>query len=191
MDRSRSWTLAAVLFAVLLVVVLKSSLGTRHQEAAAPPEHAGASAQEVSSAASDTSSSERAASAGAETSAPEATGSASAERSGPKGAGSPASSEGAASSKKLPKMLELGSVSCHACQQMQPIIEALKVELKGKVDVEFVDVMRHGDVADKYGIQVIPTQIFLDADGKELFRHVGFYPKEEIVAKMKELKMLP
>jgi len=73
---------------------------------------------------------------------------------------------------------------------MQPIIDELKAELKGKVDVEFIDVVRHGDVADKYGIQVIPTQIFLDAEGRELFRHVGVYPKEEILAKMKELKML-
>lgn len=74
---------------------------------------------------------------------------------------------------------------------MEPIIEALTEELKGKVEVSFTDVEKQPAVADKYQISVIPTQIFLDAEGKELFRHTGVFQREEILAKMRELKMLP
>jgi thioredoxin 1 len=95
-----------------------------------------------------------------------------------------------AASKALPKMLELGSVGCKPCTYMAPIIDALTQELKGKVTVQFYDVNDNPAMAERYQIQVIPTQIFLDAAGKELFRHVGVFEKEEILARMKELKML-
>lgn len=91
---------------------------------------------------------------------------------------------------KLPALLELGSVGCKACKQMEPIIAALTEELSGKVDVTFTDVVKHPEVAKQYDITTIPTQVFLDAEGKELFRHIGVFEKEEILAKLKELGML-
>ncbi|MBP8952884.1 MAG: thioredoxin family protein [Armatimonadetes bacterium] len=90
----------------------------------------------------------------------------------------------------LPALLELGSVGCKPCEYMAPIIDSLTEELKGKVDVTFTDVAKEPDVARKYKIITIPTQVFLDADGKELFRHIGVFEKEEILAKLKELGML-
>ena len=183
MDKSRQWAFAAVVFVVLLVVVLKTTVRAREGEAPGPPEASVASSQGEPSASQDSAAGAASESATAEAPRPDAAAASSSSH-------APSQSDAGSSAKKLPKLLELGSVSCHACQQMQPIIDELKAELKGKVDVEFIDVVRHGDVADKYGIQVIPTQIFLDAEGRELFRHVGVYPKEEILAKMKELKML-
>ncbi len=100
-------------------------------------------------------------------------------------AAAPADDEG-----KLPALLELGSVGCKACKQMEPIIAALTEELRGKVDVSFTDVVKHPEVAKQYEITTIPTQVFIDADGKELFRHIGVFEKEEILAKLKELGML-
>ncbi|MHB8993962.1 MAG: thioredoxin family protein, partial [Armatimonadota bacterium] len=84
-------------------------------------------------------------------------------------------SAGAQPAAKLPKLLDLGSVTCIPCKQMAPILEELKQELAGKVDVEFADVNKQPALADKYRIEMIPTQVFLSAEGKELFRHVGFY----------------
>jgi thioredoxin 1 len=81
----------------------------------------------------------------------------------------------------LPRMLELGSVGCIPCQKMAPIIEELKKEYAGKLSVEFYDVRQDPAPARQYGIKIIPTQIFLDAQGKEIFRHEGFFPKEEIL----------
>jgi thioredoxin 1 len=70
---------------------------------------------------------------------------------------------------------------------MAPILEELKKEYAGKLEVEFIDVWKNPDAAKQYGIEVIPTQIFHDATGKELFRHIGFFAKEDILAKWKEL----
>ncbi|MFB3881395.1 MAG: thioredoxin family protein [Armatimonadota bacterium] len=87
----------------------------------------------------------------------------------------------------LPQMIELGSKTCVPCQMMQPILEELRKEYKGQLEVPFWDVYEHPEKARAYKIRVIPTQVFVDADGKELFRHEGFFPKEEILAKFKEL----
>ena len=91
-----------------------------------------------------------------------------------------------------PTMLELGSTTCIPCKQMAPIIDALKVELAGRVDVVFIDVYAKGNekVADQYNIQTIPTQVFLDGQGKELARNVGVISRDEILARMRRLKML-
>ncbi|MBN1125039.1 MAG: thioredoxin family protein [Sedimentisphaerales bacterium] len=84
-------------------------------------------------------------------------------------------------------LLELGSHSCIPCKQMMPILEELSTEYKDHFDVKFIDVYQDRDAVKKYGIEKIPTQIFFGAQGQELFRHVGFYPKEDILAKWKEL----
>ncbi|MEJ5171857.1 MAG: thioredoxin family protein, partial [Fimbriimonadales bacterium] len=70
---------------------------------------------------------------------------------------------------------------------MQPVLAELRSEYGGKLNVLFYDVRVHPEVAQRFAIESIPTQVFLDADGKELFRHSGFWPKEEIVSKFKEL----
>jgi thioredoxin 1 len=88
---------------------------------------------------------------------------------------------------KLPKLLDLGAGKCIPCKMMAPILEGLKKEYAGRMNVEFIDVWVNPDAAKPYGIEVIPTQIFYDADGKELFRHVGFFGKEDILGKWKEL----
>jgi thioredoxin 1 len=88
---------------------------------------------------------------------------------------------------KLPKLLDLGAGKCIPCKMMAPILEELKKEYAGRMNVEFIDVWQNPDAGKPYGIEVIPTQIFYDADGKELFRHVGFFAKEDILGKWKEL----
>ena len=84
--------------------------------------------------------------------------------------------------------IELGSVKCIPCRMMQPIIREIEEEYKDKVKVVFYDVWtEEGAIyAEKYRIRVIPTQIFLDKDGNEYFRHEGFFPKEEIIKVLKE-----
>lgn len=83
-------------------------------------------------------------------------------------------------------MLELGSVGCIPCEQMKPVMEKLKTNYKGKLEVIFVDVRRDGENGRKFGVYVIPTQVFLDRNGKEFHRHVGFYGYEEIVPVLKK-----
>jgi len=85
-----------------------------------------------------------------------------------------------------PVLLELGSDSCIPCKQMAPILVELSAEQNAFI-VSFVDVWKVTEKSKEYGISAIPTQLFFDADGKELFRHTGFYPKADILAKWKEL----
>ena len=88
--------------------------------------------------------------------------------------------------KGKPVLLELGSDSCVPCRQMLPILIALHNKQKTFI-VSFVDVWKVTEKSAQYHINSIPTQIFFDKDGNELFRHVGFFPKEDILAKWKEL----
>lgn len=90
---------------------------------------------------------------------------------------------------KLPKLVDLGATKCNVCKAMAPILEGLTEEYKGIFEVEFIDVWQAENKvkADAYGIQRIPTQIFLDTNGKELWRHEGALNKEDILNKWKEL----
>jgi thioredoxin 1 len=87
----------------------------------------------------------------------------------------------------LPRLVDLGSVTCIPCKMMTPVLEELKKEYAGRLRVEFYDVVQNPEVAKKYGMKLMPTQIFFDASGKELFRHEGFLAKDDILAKWKEL----
>jgi len=89
----------------------------------------------------------------------------------------------------LPRLVELGSVTCIPCKAMAPILDELRKEYAGALQVDFVDVNKNRDAAMRFGLRIIPTQVFLDANGEELFRHEGFFPKEQILAKWKELGM--
>ena len=89
--------------------------------------------------------------------------------------------------KGLPRLVELGADRCGPCRVMARIIAELKQEYAGVFNVAFIDVWKNQDVARKLEISVIPTQIFLDASGKELYRHTGIYSPKGILAKWKEL----
>jgi thioredoxin 1 len=93
----------------------------------------------------------------------------------------------AAESAKLPKLVDLGADKCIPCKAMAPILKDLKAEFAGRMDVEFIDVWKDPKPGKAYKIKLIPTQIFFDASGKERFRHEGFFGKEDILAKWKEL----
>jgi thioredoxin 1 len=91
------------------------------------------------------------------------------------------------SGKELPVLVDLGADKCIPCKKMAPILEELKNEYEGRLIVDFIDVWKNPDEAPKYGVKLIPTQIFFNASGKELFRHQGFYSKENILSKWAEL----
>jgi thioredoxin 1 len=99
----------------------------------------------------------------------------------PAGGSSPAAAGG------LPRLIDLGADKCIPCKMMAPILEELKKEYAGRMEVEFIDVWKNKARASEYGIQMIPTQIFYDESGKERFRRTGFIGKEDILATWKKL----
>lgn len=88
--------------------------------------------------------------------------------------------------------VELGSVNCIPCKMMQPVMQEVEKRYHGQVKVVFHDVWTEEgkSAGDKFGVRVIPTQVFLDGHGKEYFRHEGFFPFEEVdeILKQKGVK---
>jgi thioredoxin 1 len=84
-----------------------------------------------------------------------------------------------------PTVIDLGARQCIPCKRMAPILESLSAEYRGKASVLFIDVREDQDAAQKFRIQMIPTQIFFNAQGKEVKRHVGFIDKLEILQELK------
>ena len=78
--------------------------------------------------------------------------------------------------------VELGSVNCVPCKRMQPIMKSIEEKYGNQIKVVFYDVLKNEfkSKSDEYKIKIIPTQVFLDENGKEIFRHEGFYPEADI-----------
>ena len=79
--------------------------------------------------------------------------------------------------------IELGSVRCIPCQQMQSVMKSINDKYASQVNVVFYDVWtpEGKPYGEKYAIEAIPTQVFLDENGKEYYRHLGYFPEEELV----------
>ena len=86
-----------------------------------------------------------------------------------------------------PTIAEFGRGTCIPCKQMKPILENLALEYKDRLNVSIVSVDEYRDLTNYYKVMAIPTQIGFDSSGKEIFRHVGFWSNEDIVAKLKEM----
>ena len=93
-------------------------------------------------------------------------------------------------SKHKVTFIEVGADKCIPCKAMQPIMSEIAKEYRGKIQVVFYDVWKFPAYARKYGVQVIPTQVFFNPAGKEIFRHTGIFPKEDIISMLKEKKIL-
>ncbi len=83
--------------------------------------------------------------------------------------------------KGMVTMVDLGAHECIPCKMMEPVLKEVQKEYEGKAAVVFIDVWKDRQAAPKFGIRVIPTQIFYDKDGREVFRHEGFLDKKSIV----------
>jgi thioredoxin 1 len=84
-----------------------------------------------------------------------------------------------------PAVIDLGARTCIPCKKMAPILEALSSEYRGKASVLFIDVHADRAAADRFRVQMIPTQIFFNAQGKEVKRHIGFLDKQDIVKELR------
>lgn len=104
---------------------------------------------------------------------------------GTRAEGQVASSPKQATTQKIPRLVDLGAGKCIPCKAMAPILEGLKTEYAGRMEVQFIDVWKDPGAGKAYGISIIPTQIFYGADGKELARHQGFMDKDAILAQWK------
>lgn len=98
--------------------------------------------------------------------------------------------KGSDTSTAVPKLIDLGSHNCVPCRMMMPVLDTLKDMYAGNLAVQFIDVWENREAGQKYGIRVIPTQIFYDKNGVEKFRHEGFWSRKEIEQKFAELNIV-
>ncbi|NMC73138.1 MAG: thioredoxin family protein [Geobacteraceae bacterium] len=86
-----------------------------------------------------------------------------------------------------PTLVDFGAGFCIPCKKMKPILDSVRTEYSGRANVIFVDIKEERDMAGTYRIMVMPTQVFFDAKGKEVKRHMGFMDKPEIITEFKAL----
>ena len=93
----------------------------------------------------------------------------------------------------LMTFVELGSVNCIPCKAMQKVMKAVEEKYGSQLKIVFYDVWKQEQAhyAEEYKIRLIPTQIFLDANGKELMRHEGYFPEKEIDAFLQSKGLKP
>jgi thioredoxin 1 len=89
--------------------------------------------------------------------------------------------------KGMVTLVDLGARSCIPCKMMAPILEKMEKQYKGKAAVIFLDVWKDPRPAQYFGIRAIPTQIFFDKNGKEVYRHLGYMSEEDIVKQFKSM----
>ncbi|MFH1122445.1 MAG: thioredoxin family protein, partial [Pseudomonadota bacterium] len=86
-----------------------------------------------------------------------------------------------------PVLVDFGSNSCIPCRQLRPILQEIRKEQAGNLEVLVIDIYKHQALAGQYRIQVMPTLIFFDSTGKEVFRHQGFMPKTALMEQLKKV----
>ena len=89
--------------------------------------------------------------------------------------------------KNMVTMVDLGATACVPCKMMAPILEKLEKDYKGRAAILYIDLLQDPDQAKRFGIRTIPTQIFYDREGNEVYRHVGFMSEDAIVAQLKKM----
>jgi thioredoxin 1 len=93
--------------------------------------------------------------------------------------------------RSLPRLVDLGKGQCVPCKMMAPILEEVAEEYRGRLIVEVIDIGDKPEAVKQYGMRVMPTQVFLDAEGGEVWRHEGFLSKEAIIEKLGEMGVEP
>lgn len=102
-------------------------------------------------------------------------------------AGSAGETYGTVPVKNMVTMVDLGAKKCIPCKMMAPILEKLEKEYEGKAAIVFIDVWKDRSQVERFGIRAIPTQIFFDKTGKEVYRHVGFMAEDAIVKQLEKM----
>jgi thioredoxin 1 len=89
--------------------------------------------------------------------------------------------------KGMVTMIDLGKKNCTQCKMMAPILEKLKVKYDGKAAIVFINLLEDPEQQYRFNLKALPTQIFFDTEGKEVYRHVGFMSEKDIVAQLNEM----
>jgi thioredoxin 1 len=103
----------------------------------------------------------------------------------------PARAQAPGPSRPLPTILEFDRKFCPDCRKVELIIQGVKSGYPGQFSVRQLYIDEQDYLFRQYRVAIVPTQVFLDPDGREVFRHQGVFPREQLVQKLRELKFIP
>ncbi len=89
--------------------------------------------------------------------------------------------------KGMVTMIALGKKTCTQCKMMTPILEKLKIKYEGKASIVFINLLEDPEQQYVYRLKALPTQVFFDHEGKEVFRHIGFFSEKDIIAQLNKM----
>lgn len=89
-----------------------------------------------------------------------------------------------ATSSGLPTVVEFGAASCASCREMKIVLDRVALRTQGRAHVLVIDISKDWEAARTFRIQLMPTQVFFSADGREIGRHMGKLPESEVIAKL-------
>jgi thioredoxin 1 len=102
----------------------------------------------------------------------------------------PTLAQGAAPAKGKPALYEFGAGYCYSCKEMAKVMAELTPSYSDQVEFRMVYADKEKELFQQYKVMLIPTQVFLDASGKEVDRHIGPLTKEEVLQKLRDLKLI-
>jgi thioredoxin 1 len=108
-------------------------------------------------------------------------------RPAPASSAAPRATASQAATARLPRLVDLGAKKCVPCKAMMPVLDGLKADYAGKLEVEFIDIWENREAGEAWRVAIMPTQVFISADGQELARHEGFISREDILARWAQL----
>lgn len=89
--------------------------------------------------------------------------------------------------KGMVTMIDLGRKTCTQCKMMAPILEKLKIKYKGKAAIVFINLLEDPEQKYRFRLKALPTQIFFNPEGEEVFRHTGFMGEKAIAEQLKKM----
>ena len=102
----------------------------------------------------------------------------------------PTQAQGSAPAQGKPALYDFGRGICLSCKEMEKVLAAIEKEYGQQIEVRLVMLEKNEDLFKQFKIMLVPTQVFLDASGKEVDRNIGALTKEQVVQKLKELKFI-
>ncbi len=84
-------------------------------------------------------------------------------------------------------MIDLGKKTCTQCKMMAPILEKLKIKYQGKAEIVFINLLDDPEQQYRFELKALPTQIFFNREGKEIYRHTGFMSEKAIIEQLNKM----
>lgn len=89
-----------------------------------------------------------------------------------------------------PAIYEFARPSCPVCKSVEAILLEVKAQYRDQVDIRIFSMETDAHLFRRFSVTIVPTQVFLDASGREVFRNEGAFSREALMEKLRELRFV-